>query len=485
LIEENTRTALLSRLRKAGTFIHNNFTTLYGNINYAAAGAYGLSLLGRLLEEPSFTRKGRELAHQTLAFFTKNDGILFGEGHPTDLRSMKGCVPVDLGYNVTESLPSLIHYSLLENDREVQIAVISSFKSHLEFMLPDGGWDNSWGTRSYKWTYWGSRTTDGCQSAFMHLAAKDPVFATAAWRNMQLLRFCTHDGLLHGGPHFAHHAVPACIHHTFVQAKAIAGALYQANLPERLDSLPSLPRALASGVRHFPDMDVHLAAFGPWRATLSGYDWFYRPGLYQATGGVIGMLWHDRLGPLLTAGLATYLPVEAGNMQPVPDGVDFPLACRIEIRTPDGKWFTNLHDGGAFIRHESNKESLRMIVECRLLSARAKEPDSGPCRFRIEHEFHRDSFTITATPLNSIPTEWALVVPVISTQDERIIEHAESSWEVIKSQGRLTISSNSPITRVPCKKERAFNLIPGFQAIPFRFSSSGLAPIEINLTSRT
>ena len=26
----------------------------------------------------------------------------------------------------------------------------------------DGGWDNSFGTRNNKWTYWGNRTSDGC-----------------------------------------------------------------------------------------------------------------------------------------------------------------------------------------------------------------------------------------------------------------------------------------------------------------------------------
>jgi hypothetical protein len=29
--------------------------------------------------------------------------------------------------------------------------------THLEFMLHDGAWDNSWGTRNFKWTYWGNR----------------------------------------------------------------------------------------------------------------------------------------------------------------------------------------------------------------------------------------------------------------------------------------------------------------------------------------
>ena len=48
--------------------------------------------------------------------------------------------------------------------------VIASMRTHMEFMLPDGGWDNSWGTRNYKWTWWGSRTSDGCQPAYPGLS---------------------------------------------------------------------------------------------------------------------------------------------------------------------------------------------------------------------------------------------------------------------------------------------------------------------------
>ena len=43
-------------------------------------------------------------------------------------------------------------------------------ETHLEFMLPDGAWDNSWGTRSFKWTYWGGRTSDGFMGGYYLMA---------------------------------------------------------------------------------------------------------------------------------------------------------------------------------------------------------------------------------------------------------------------------------------------------------------------------
>ena len=42
---------------------------------------------------------------------------------------------------------------------------VAALRTHMEFMLPDGAWDNSWGTRNYKWSWWGSRTSDGCHPA--------------------------------------------------------------------------------------------------------------------------------------------------------------------------------------------------------------------------------------------------------------------------------------------------------------------------------
>ncbi len=478
LLDEAIRAAMRQRLKRAGEFIRATFTTEYGNINYAAAGAYCLTLLGHLLDEPRFTARGRELARQVLAFFTPKDHFLFGEGHPFR-QSGKGCYPIDLGYNVEESLPSLVHYAMLTGDKEVLDAATQSLRTHLEFMLPDGAWDNSWGTRSYKWTYWGSSTADGCQSAFVRLAAADPVFATAALANLRLLRSCTHGGLLHGGPHFKHRGVEACIHHTFAHAKTLAAALHYLPDPTDSDPKPALPRSVADSVRHFPEIGVHLAALGPWRATVSGCDWFYRPGLYQATGGTLGMLWHQRLGPVLAAGIANYLPVEAANMQPVPEGGNFPLGCRVEMKTTDGTWFTNLHDGTAKILAESASNSQRFEIDAQLLSAQGKPPTTGEVRFRIEYTLKMDSFSIRATPLGSIAGEWSLVVPVIAHARETLTQVNASRCEITKPAGMLAIVSDQAVTRAPL----AFNLIPGFQAIPFTVVSNGAESVQITLHS--
>lgn len=77
-----------------------------------------------------------------------------------------------MGYNVEETIPSLVGYALITGDKEALDIMEKTMKVQIEFMLPDGAWDNSWGTRNFKWTYWGSRTSDGCQAGFAALASR-------------------------------------------------------------------------------------------------------------------------------------------------------------------------------------------------------------------------------------------------------------------------------------------------------------------------
>ena len=492
LLDSDIRTAWRERLKKAGNFIFEKlkFDAASGdvsvggkeaNINYGIGGVYALALLGQLLDEKRFQQRSGEFAGQAMKYFSPKSNILFGEGHPTNSKTAKDCLAVDLGYNVEESLPNLVHYALLTGDKEVFETAVASYQSHLEFMLPDGAWDNSWGTRSFKWTYWGSRTTDGSQAALVRLASRNPVLATAACRNLELLRACTHDGLLHGGPHYASHGVKPCVHHTFCHAKSLAGAVhYRAEL-KNIQVFPPLPRSVAQGVKHFPEMDVTLAAIGPWRATFSCYDWTYKPGLFQAKGGAPGILWHEKIGPVLSASLAHYLRVEETNMQLPPDAEDFPLTLRIERRTADGGWFTNLHDGAAKVRNESTDSAIRIMVETCLLSNDQKSPADSPWRFEIGYILTCESFSVSARPLDKSDNDWSLVVPVIAKSDEAAHQATPNYWEITKPTGRLMVSSDTPIERIPSRRERVFNLVPGMEALPLRIKPHDVKSVECTL----
>ena len=153
VLDEKTRKDWTKRLAAAGQYIHDTFTISFTNINYGATAIYGLNIIGEVLNNEAFIAKSKELAIGVKSYFTTNDSFLFGECKPSSNKlSAKGLHGVDLGYNVEESLNSIVMYALKANDKELLELVTKSLHSHLEFMLPDGAWDNSWANRMYKWS---------------------------------------------------------------------------------------------------------------------------------------------------------------------------------------------------------------------------------------------------------------------------------------------------------------------------------------------
>ncbi len=484
LLEPAVKGHWLRRLRAAAQWVYDTLRIDYGNINYPAAASYGLTLLGDILNEPKYRARGRELAHLSVERFSEPNQLLIGEGQPQTRRSPNGLLPIDLGYNVEESLPALALYGLATQDEPVLFVVTAALASHLDFMLPDGAWDNSWGTRSYKWTYWGSRTTEGCQPAYALLAGRNPAFATAAYRNAQLLRACTHDGLLHGGPHLAAHGLPPCVHHTFCHSKAFATVLdHGVSLREGA----TLPRETSQGTRHVVELNSSLLAQGPWRATVSGYDWLYRKGAYQAMGGALSLLWHEHFGPLLSASLAHYVLPEPNNMQPLLNSPDFCLTPRIETRI-QGRWYTNLFYGTATLSRKSTADDLTCTAATKLVDANGNDCPSGTAACQLTYRLTDTAAIIGArvSGEGSHSGEFHLVLPVISENRERVRRISSTAFEIEKAGGAIVIDANAPLTIVDTGGERVFNLIPGFQAIPFavRFDPTKSTDVSCALRPR-
>ncbi|MBR4428837.1 MAG: hypothetical protein IKS78_05720, partial [Clostridia bacterium] len=238
LLSGDEKKAWEERLMNMALWLNANITAgTRTNINYLAANAAAMELTGRYFKNSVFLDSARELAAAALSHISEN-GLIVGEGGAYGALTPKGVRPVDIGYNVEETLPSLYEYASAAGDGPAMEQVKRLARAHLEFMLPDGAWDNSMGTRNYKWTYWGGRTSDGCQALFNALGKTETVFAEAAYRNLNLLKSCT-DGLLYGGPHYKRHGELPCIHHAFCHAKVLAQALDEGVAEFERTSLPS------------------------------------------------------------------------------------------------------------------------------------------------------------------------------------------------------------------------------------------------------
>jgi hypothetical protein len=463
MLDVKVRERWIDRLSRAAKFLDGYMTMKTGNINYPVTSSLAFAAAGRVLDSSRYRDRAREFAHGSLEFLTKNS-LLFGEGKPQTAVTPKGARPVDLGYNVEESLPALALYGLMTDDREVIERTVEALRTHMEFLLPDGGWDNSWGSRNYKWTWWGSRTSDGCQPAYALLADKDPCFREVAWRNLEQLAACTHDGLLHGGPHYRVHGEKPCVHHTFTHAKALATVIDHKGtaLP---DKAVEIPREKAYGLRSYPEIGVSLAAVGPWRATITEYDWEYTVG-GQASGGTVSLLYHVKLGPVLSASMTEYRMVEGHNQQ---FHGDYPVMCltpRIEYRDAE-RAYTSLSDLKAKLNIEKSGDTVVAVAESCLQTVKHEVPKSGEIKSRSTYRFTADSVKIAAAIVSGAASGVQLIVPVVASRDEKVQRPDGETVRITKPGGSLEVRTDVLNGfRKLRTGERVFNLVPGFECLP-------------------
>lgn len=453
-----------NRLKAAIEFVYNKFHIEFSHINYRLTAVYALYFLGEYFNEDKYIKKSEEFASLIPEYLTEPNKLIFGEDKPDRGLSIKGLYPIDIGYNVEETLNGVVQYALLKQDGSLIKLLTDSMNSHLEFMLPDGAWDNSFGTRQNKWTYWGSRTTDGCQPAFCLMADRNPVFGTAAILNTELLERCTVNGLLAGGLHYKSHGVKPCIHHTFSHAKNLAFVLDNSKSIQSINKKTQIPREINDGVKHFTELDVWLVARGAWRGTISTYDQIWKKKYSVAgTGGALSVLWHDKVGPLFTASMAEYMLVEPNNQQPQP-GEDFCFTPRVE-RFVDEVWYTNIHDLESKVEYKDKAGVIDFKVNAHLTN-REKNVLGNQPEIQLNYLFEKNKLTIkvkrTATEKNGD----TLVLPLISPTGESIKQITDNQLEIQKPEGLVSVISNVPLQIKTMEKARVFNQVPGMEAVP-------------------
>lgn len=390
------------------------------NINYPISNALALYECGLVCEEPRFMGKSKILAASAEEVLTPQN-LLFGEGIPRFQKSPRGCDPVDIGYNVEETLPSLALYATMSGDITALKTAERGLVAQLTFMLENGAWDNSFGTRNFKWTYWGSRTSDGCALGYLLLADQHPEFALAAEKNLQLLRDCTQDGLLAGGPHGQMAGQPCCVHHTFTHAKMLAGILDR-KLYRNVEPDVMLPRQQAGGIHHYPEIDSWVVNLQSMTATVTAYDWEYLPGGH-VSGGTLSLLHHHQAGTLLCAGVGQYIRKEANNMQ-IPVGVRHEcLALRIETQIGD-MLYSSIYEDCAQMYAEGNSITARGCLKNISHEAFSEKE----LAYKIRYEWKEDRLAVRAEFADGM-----LICPIISRGFRRfgwIWVQVKESWNL-------------------------------------------------------
>ena len=425
LLTQAERERWAERMRGMGDWLLENINErTKTNINYMATNAAALSLLGNFFGDEAYLARARQLSAFPMSRFT-DDGLLWGEGKPIDGVTKRGCRPIDIGYNVEESVPSLIKHALAQKDDEMLERLREISRKQLDFMMPDGGWDNSFGSRNNKWTYWGSRTSDGCAGGY-GLFPEDPLFAEAAYRNLSLMKRCTRDGLLHGGPDYIAAGEPPCVHHTFTHANGLAAALHAGlREPEHHATLPcDAPKDVA---KYYPELDTWKIAVGEMRATVTGYDAELAAG--HASGGTMTLLWHNSAGVVLASSMVDYRLVEPLNMQlPLKKERHRPLTVRLE-KWIDGVRYAQCYDTGAAIRVHSEEGRVVVCVEASLVSLEQERP-ARETHCSLRYEIREDAVTISGIVRGGDGSE-VFVLPVVAPGARVSVEPAYAPPEDI------------------------------------------------------
>lgn len=273
--------------------------------NYYCGMCAVLAMAWKLCGEEKYLEKTKYWLDVVLSRID-SDGLLYGEGYPMETPS--GRHTVDMGYNLEESIPLLLRYSSLSGDRPELFKKL--MLDHLEFLLPDGAIDDSFGSRHNKWTYWGSRTSDGIIEG-LSLLLDDPICADACERALTLYESCTHDGLL-SMPMAHEQNEPTCLHHTFCHAKALAALICAREVEFHRTALPCENNY---GIKSYQNDGVVLVSHGKWRATFNASDTASLNPNASNGGGSMTLLYRKDMGIVCAATSAVYHPTEITNQQ--------------------------------------------------------------------------------------------------------------------------------------------------------------------------
>ena len=304
-----------------------------------------------------------------------------------------------------------MHTASLLKEEGALTSLTENARKLLNFMLPDGGWDNSFGVRNNKWTYYGSRTSDGCIGAFAALATRDPLFQEATERTFEILRACTHDGKLYGGRYYPENGQPPCVHHTFCHAAALADAILEGIAePQKRLSLPCDDRSV--GFKFYPELNTYKIHAGEYLATVTGYDFatqHFTHGAAHASGGTISLLYKQGAGPILAGSVYEYERTEPNNMQaPAGETRHASMLLRAEYEKDGIKYATCL-DPNAEITVYAERGAVTATVKARFRSVDGKEEEEMPLA-EFYYKFEKDGVTLT---VKKVREGVRLVLPLV------------------------------------------------------------------------
>lgn len=436
LIPEDSRQRIEERALRAACFLSGFEDLKTRNINYPVSNSLAMYLSYRHFGK-------REFLDACLGFYESyrtcisRNGLLYGEGRPRNGRTAKLCRPIDIGYNLMESIPAIVRLGYETKDSQIIALGDRLLHAHMPFMLSDGAIDNSFGTRSFKWSYYGSRTADGIAAALLIRAPYEKSLASLALENLRMLERCTFSGLLSGGPGYRKAGQEPCIHHSFTNAKTLAFILSH-GLSMDAENRASTAR-YEDGIRMYDEAATAILSEKGMSATVTAYDWEYiKEG--HPSGGTLSLLHHEKAGAIAASSMNEYVRKERNNMQEERGEIAF--GCTSPRIEKDG--LSSIYGYSASLSQEKD----HVIAEGRLSDESDRQGDD----YSLSYSFRKGVFTIDAECRDS-----SFILPVVLYDDDCFSISGGSASIERKNGWRIVIEGSGMEDG-----GEVFSLVPGF-----------------------
>jgi hypothetical protein len=196
----------------------------------------------------------------------------------------------------------------------------------------------------------------------------------------------------------------------------------------------------------------------------------------------LSLLYHQTLGPVLTASMTEYQMIEISNQQAFLDKPHMPLTPRIESAAK--QTYTSLSDFEATLTTSTNANQITFEARGRLLTAAHQPLPDIDAHYHLIYRLTESAVEIIASADAASQTPLQFILPVISRSNEAIARPDPKTIQITKPNGTLTIRTHASQGFEALPKERTFNLVPGFECVPLTITMRPGQEIQIHLEAQ-
>ncbi len=162
--------------------------------------------------------------------------------------------------------------------------------------------------------------------------------------------------------------------------------------------------------------------------------------------------------------MTKYAMIEMSNQQQYRDALNMTLTPRLECAGKET--YTSLDDLKAEVTATQPGGEAAFDLKGLMLTTGHKGISEAGVLYHLQYRLNREGVELVAGVSGGGPAQMKWILPVIARVDEAFEQTDAQTVRITKTNGTLTVSTGAPSGFEAVPKERTFNLVPGFEAIP-------------------